>query len=36
VHLELGPAAFRLWNADMREVVEPGLFDMVAGRSPSI
>jgi len=25
------PEAFRLWNADMREVVEPGLFDIMAG-----
>jgi beta-glucosidase len=31
VQFELGPDAFRLWNADMREVVEPGLFDIMAG-----
>jgi beta-glucosidase len=31
VQFELGPEAFRLWNADMREVVEPGLFDIMAG-----
>lgn len=27
----LGPDAFSLWNADMREVVEPGRFDIMAG-----
>lgn len=27
----LGPDAFSLWNEDMREVVEPGLFDIMAG-----
>ncbi|HZV56749.1 MAG TPA: glycoside hydrolase family 3 N-terminal domain-containing protein [Sphingobium sp.] len=27
----LGPEAFRLWNIDMNEVVEPGLFDIMVG-----
>ncbi|MBM6577926.1 glycoside hydrolase family 3 C-terminal domain-containing protein [Microvirga sp. SRT01] len=27
----LGPEAFRMWDMDMREVVEPGLFDIMAG-----
>jgi beta-glucosidase len=27
----LGPDAFSLWNADMDEVVEPGLFDIMVG-----
>lgn len=27
----LGPDAFSLWNEDMHEVVEPGLFDIMAG-----
>ncbi|AOH83924.1 beta-glucosidase [Sphingomonas panacis] len=31
LRFELGPEAFRLWNAEMREVVEPGLFDIMAG-----
>ncbi len=29
----LGPDAFSLWNNDMHEVVEPGLFDIMAGPS---
>jgi len=28
---ELGPEAFSFWNADMQEVVEPGLFDIMVG-----
>jgi beta-glucosidase len=31
VELVLGPAAFRMWDIDMNEVVEPGLFDILAG-----
>lgn len=31
VRLTLGPAAFALWNIDMDEVVEPGLFDIMVG-----
>ncbi|RXZ35738.1 beta-glucosidase [Sphingomonas desiccabilis] len=31
VRLPLGPDAFRLWNAEMREVVEPGRFDILTG-----
>ncbi|HLT90859.1 MAG TPA: glycoside hydrolase family 3 N-terminal domain-containing protein [Woeseiaceae bacterium] len=31
VSFRLGPEAFRLWNADMREVVEPGEFEIMAG-----
>src|SRR5690606_11613148 len=27
----LGPEAFRLWDIDMNEVVEPGLFDILVG-----
>ena len=27
----LGPDAFSLWNLDMREVVEPGDFDILVG-----
>ncbi len=27
----LGPEAFRMWDIDMNEVVEPGLFDILAG-----
>nr|WP_235532971.1 glycoside hydrolase family 3 N-terminal domain-containing protein [Sphingomonas sp. Leaf412] len=27
----LGPDAFALWNTDMKEVVEPGLFDIMVG-----
>ncbi len=27
----LGPEAFRMWDIDMKEVVEPGLFDIMAG-----
>ncbi|MDH7972724.1 glycoside hydrolase family 3 N-terminal domain-containing protein [Sphingomonas sp. AR_OL41] len=33
VRFTLGPAAFALWNAAMEEVVEPGLFDIMAGPS---
>jgi beta-glucosidase len=29
----LGPDDFSLWNEDMREVVEPGLFDILVGAS---
>jgi beta-glucosidase len=28
---ELGPDAFAFWNAEMREVVEAGLFDIMVG-----
>jgi beta-glucosidase len=31
VRLTLGPDAFCLWNRDMREVVEPGRFDIMTG-----
>jgi beta-glucosidase len=31
VTLILGPDAFSLWNLDMEEVVEPGLFDIMVG-----
>ncbi|MCI4589899.1 glycoside hydrolase family 3 C-terminal domain-containing protein [Sphingobium sp. BYY-5] len=31
VRLSLGPEAFALWNLDMAEVVEPGLFDIMVG-----
>ena len=31
VTFKLGPDAFAMWNLDMREVVEPGLFDIMAG-----
>ena len=31
VRLTIGPEAFALWNLDMREVVEPGLFDIMVG-----
>ncbi|GFZ90292.1 MULTISPECIES: glycoside hydrolase family 3 N-terminal domain-containing protein [Sphingobium] len=31
VRMTLGPAAFALWNLDMEEVVEPGLFDVMTG-----
>lgn len=31
VRFTLGPPAFRFWNVDMREVVEPGLFDIMVG-----
>ncbi len=27
----LGPEAFRMWDIDMNEVVEPGLFDILVG-----
>ncbi len=33
VRFSLGPAAFRMWDIDMKEVVEPGLFDIMAGPS---
>jgi len=31
VRITLGPDAFSLWNREMREVVEPGLFDIMTG-----
>jgi len=31
VRFTLGPEAFRMWDIDMNEVVEPGLFDILAG-----
>ncbi len=31
VRFTLGPEAFRMWDADMREVVEPGRFDIMTG-----
>jgi beta-glucosidase len=31
VQLTLGPDAFSLWNIDMKEVVEPGEFDIMTG-----
>ncbi|MGE7204109.1 glycoside hydrolase family 3 N-terminal domain-containing protein [Sphingomonas sp. NPDC019816] len=31
VRLTLGPDAFRLWNREMREVVEPGRFTIMTG-----
>jgi beta-glucosidase len=33
VTLQLGAQAFSLWNADMREVIEPGKVDILAGPS---
>lgn len=33
IDFTLGPADFSLWNEDMREVVEPGLFDIMVGAS---
>ena len=29
--IALHPKSFALWNASMKEVVEPGLFDILAG-----
>ncbi|MEC3911571.1 glycoside hydrolase family 3 N-terminal domain-containing protein [Sphingobium sp. CR2-8] len=31
VRIDIGPDAFSLWNLDMKEVVEPGLFDIMVG-----
>lgn len=31
VRISLGPDAFTLWNLDMKEVVEPGLFNIMVG-----
>jgi beta-glucosidase len=31
VTFTLGPKAFRLWNLEMKRVVEPGTFDIMAG-----
>jgi beta-glucosidase len=31
LRFELGSDAFNLWNEAMEEVVEPGLFDIMAG-----
>ncbi|APV52253.1 beta-glucosidase [Betaproteobacteria bacterium GR16-43] len=31
VRIALGPRAFSLWNAQMKEVVEPGTFDILVG-----
>jgi len=31
LRFELGPGAFTFWNADMQEVIEPGLFDIMVG-----
>jgi beta-glucosidase len=31
VRFSLGAEAFRMWDIDMKEVVEPGLFDIMAG-----
>lgn len=31
VKIELEPDAFTIWNEDMKEVVEPGLFDIMTG-----
>lgn len=33
VTLKLGPEAFQLWNAEMKRVIEPGDFDIMAGPS---
>ena len=33
VRFTLGPEAFRIWDLAMHEVVEPGLFDIMAGTS---
>jgi beta-glucosidase len=33
VRFTLGPDAFALWDSAMREMVEPGLFDIMAGNS---
>ena len=31
MRIALNPDAFALWNLDMEEVVEPGLFDIMVG-----
>lgn len=31
LRFELGPGAFTFWNADMQEVIEPGMFDIMVG-----
>ena len=31
VEFMLGPEAFRIWDIDMQEVIEPGTFDIMAG-----
>jgi beta-glucosidase len=31
VRVALEPRAFMLWDARMREVVEPGMFDILVG-----
>jgi beta-glucosidase len=31
VRITLEPRAFRLWNAGMQEVIEPGMFDILVG-----
>ncbi len=33
VTLQLGPEAFRFWNIDMKRVIEPGTFEIMAGAS---
>nr|WP_225421202.1 glycoside hydrolase family 3 N-terminal domain-containing protein [Sphingomonas parva] len=33
LRFSLGPEAFRMWNADMRRLVEPGAFEIMAGNS---
>ena len=33
VRIALAPGAFSLWDAQMKEVVEPGLVDILAGPS---
>ena len=31
VRITLGPEAFRIWNAEMQEVIEPGTFEIMSG-----
>jgi len=33
VHFSLGPETFAIWNARMEEIVEPGMFTILAGSS---
>jgi len=33
ISLTLGPKAFRIWNLEMKEVVEPGRVEIMAGNS---
>ena len=35
IDFELGPDELALWNADMKRVVEPGVFELMVGASSS-